>query len=157
MMKKKRRTLKLPVTGEEVAVPRVTHSACSKCGEIVFTFQESKAFTGAARERYRKKHRLLSPQDVRALRERLRFTHAMLGRRVGVGGSAVAGWELGRNVQTVAIDAELRRMGEGRRRDAEEARTAAAYRRQPDAEPPYFDAQTWEKPGARGRAKSKRR
>lgn len=57
---------------------------------------------------YRKKHSLLSPEGIRALRERFGLTQGALGKLLRLGSSTVSRWESGRNVQTAAMDMLLR-------------------------------------------------
>ncbi len=108
MMVEKRSTLRLPVNGEEVAVPAAAHLACAKCGEVVLRLQDSKRLGEDAIALYRKKHGLLSADEIRALRERFALTQADLARLVRLGANTVSRWEAGRNVQTGAMDMLLR-------------------------------------------------
>src|SRR3989304_7692983 len=69
-MLEKRGTLRLPVNGEETAVPSAAHLRCPKCAEVVLRFQDSKRLGEDAIGIYRKKHGLLSADEIRAIRER---------------------------------------------------------------------------------------
>ena len=69
-MMEKRGTLRLPVNGEDIAVPSAAHLSCPKCGEVVLRFQDSKRLGEDAIALYRKRHGLLSADEIRALRER---------------------------------------------------------------------------------------
>src|SRR5262245_29703887 len=80
MMREKRATLKLPVNGEEVSVPGMTHLACPKCDEIVLRFDEARRLHRQALALYRRKYGLLSSEEIRAVRERLRLTQGQLAR-----------------------------------------------------------------------------
>ena len=100
--------LKLPVNGEEIAVPSASHSKCSKCGEVVLGFVEAKRLHEDAIANYRKKHGLLSADDIRALRRHFRLTRGGLARLLRLGANTVSRWESGRNVQTAAMDTLLR-------------------------------------------------
>jgi len=108
MMKAARGRLKLRVNGEEIAVPSASHLKCQKCGEIVFRFQDAKRLHEDAIELYRKKHGLLSADEIRAIRERFGLTQADLARLLHLGANTVSRWESGRNVQTAAMDLLLR-------------------------------------------------
>jgi putative zinc finger/helix-turn-helix YgiT family protein len=57
---------------------------------------------------YRKKHGLLSADEIRAIRERYGLTQADLARLLRLGGNTVSRWESGRNIQTAAMDMLLR-------------------------------------------------
>src|SRR5579864_242776 len=72
----KRGTLRLPVNGEEITVPSSHHLSCPKCGEIVLGFQDAKRLHEDAIAIYRKKHGLLSADEIRSIRERSNLTQA---------------------------------------------------------------------------------
>lgn len=108
MMVEKRGTLRLPVNGEEIAVPSAAHLACPKCGEVVLRFQDAKRLGEDAIALYRKKHGLLSADEIRAIREHFNLTQADLARLLRLGANTVSRWESGRNVQTAAMDILLR-------------------------------------------------
>ena len=80
----------------------------SEGGEIVLRFQDAKRLHEDAIAIYRKKHALLSADEVRAIRERFDLTQADLARLLRLGANTVSRWESGRNVQTVAMDILLR-------------------------------------------------
>jgi putative zinc finger/helix-turn-helix YgiT family protein len=107
-MVEKRGTLRLPVNGEDVAVPSAAHLSCPKCGEVVLRFQDSKRLGEDAIAIYRKKHGLLSADEIRAIRERFKLTQADLARLLRLGANTISRWESGRNVQTAAMDILLR-------------------------------------------------
>jgi putative zinc finger/helix-turn-helix YgiT family protein len=101
-------TLRLPVNGEEIAVPSAAHLSCPICGEVVLRYQDSKRLGEDAIAIYRKKHGLLSADEIRAIRERFELTQADLARLLRLGANTVSRWESGRNVQTAAMDMLLR-------------------------------------------------
>jgi putative zinc finger/helix-turn-helix YgiT family protein len=107
-MMEKRGTLRLPVNGEEISVPSAAHLNCPKCGEVVLRFQDSKRLGGDAIAIYRKKHGLLSADEIRSIRERFNLTQAELALLLRLGANTVSRWESGRNVQTAAMDILLR-------------------------------------------------
>ena len=107
-MVEKRATLRLPVNGEEIAVRSAAHLACPKCGETVLRHRDSRRLGEDAVAIYRKKHGLLSAEEIRALRERLDLTQADLAHLLRLGANTVSRWESGRNVQTAAMDILLR-------------------------------------------------
>ncbi len=108
MMVEKRGTLRLPVSGEEIAVPASAHLACPKCGEVVLRYRDSRRLGEDAAAIYRKRHGLLSAEEIRALRERLHLTQADLAHLLRLGANTVSRWESGRNVQTAVMDLLLR-------------------------------------------------
>jgi putative zinc finger/helix-turn-helix YgiT family protein len=107
-MLEKRATLRLPVNGEDIPVPSAAHLRCPKCGEIMLRFQDSKRLGEDAIAIYRKKHGLLSADEIRALRQRFDLTQADLTRLLHLGANTISRWESGRNVQTEAMDILLR-------------------------------------------------
>lgn len=107
-MVERRGTLRLPVNGEEIAVPSAAHLSCPKCHEVVLRFQNAKRLGEDAIAIYRKKHGLLSADEIRALRERFGLTQVDLARLLRLGANTVSRWEAGRNVQTAAMDMLLR-------------------------------------------------
>jgi len=108
MMREGRGRLKLPINGEEITVPSASHQKCPKCGEIVLGFKEAKRLHEDASEIYRRKHGLLSADEIRAIRERFNLNQADLARLLRLGANTVSRWESGRNVQTAAMDILLR-------------------------------------------------
>jgi putative zinc finger/helix-turn-helix YgiT family protein len=108
VMAEKRATLKLPVNGEQIAVPAAAHLACPKCGEIVLRFLDSKRLGEDAIAIYRRKNGLLSADEIRAIRTSFDLTQADLARLLRLGANTVSRWESGRNVQTGAMDILLR-------------------------------------------------
>lgn len=107
-MVERRGVLRLPVNGEEIAVPGAVHLSCPKCHEVVLRLQDAKRLGEDAIAIYRKKHGLLSTDQIRALRERFGLTQADLARLLRLGANTVSRWEAGRNVQTAAMDMLLR-------------------------------------------------
>lgn len=107
-MVQKRATLRVPVNGEEIAVPSAAHLACARCGEVLLRFQDAKRLGEDAIAIYREKHGLLSADELRAIRERFGLTQADLARLLRLGANTVSRWESGRNVQTAAMDVLLR-------------------------------------------------
>ena len=107
-MVEKRATLRLPVNGEEVKVPAAVHLGCPKCHEVVLRFQDAKRVTEDAVAIYRRKHGLLSADEIRAIRKRFGLTQAGFARLLRLGGNTLSRWEAGRTVQTEAMDTLLR-------------------------------------------------
>ena len=107
-MVEKRSSLRVPINGEEISVPSALHLSCSSCGEIVLRFRDSTRLYQEAIAIYRKKHRLLAADDIRAIRERFGLTQADLARLLRLGANTISRWESGRNVQTAAMDILLR-------------------------------------------------
>ena len=104
----RRGRLRSAVNGEEIGVPSVVHLKCPQCCEIVLRFLEAKRLHQDAIALYRRKHGLLSADEIRAIREHLGLTQASLSRLLRLGANTVSRWESGRNVQTAAMDILLR-------------------------------------------------
>lgn len=64
-MIERRATLRLPVNGEEIAVPGAAHLRCPECGEVLLRYQQSRRVGEDAIAIYRKKHGLLAADDIR--------------------------------------------------------------------------------------------
>ena len=107
-MVEKRGKLRLPVNGEEITVPSALHMSCPKCHEIVLRFQDARRLSEDAIAIYRRKHDLLSAEQIRGIRERFRLTQAEFARLLRLGANSLSRWEAGRNVQTEAMDTLLR-------------------------------------------------
>lgn len=96
------------VNGEAIRVSGVPHLLCPKCGETLFTLEEAQALREAALAIYRKRHALLTADEIRAMREKHSLTQAELARLLRLGANTISRWEAGRNVQTAAMDVLLR-------------------------------------------------
>ena len=107
-MREKKGELKLPVNGEEITITGATHLSCPKCREVVLRFNDARKLTQRALEIYRRKHRLLSADEIRSIRERFGLTQAELARLLRLGANTISRWEAGRNVQAAAMDILLR-------------------------------------------------
>ena len=107
-MKERRGRLSLPVNGEEVAVPGALHLRCPNCDEVVLRFADARRLGEDAIGLYRKKHGLLSADDLRAIRGRFALNQGELARLLRLGANTISRWESGRNVQTAAMDVLLR-------------------------------------------------
>src|ERR1700730_15900367 len=77
-MIEKRGALRLRIDGEEISYPASLHLSCPKCGEIFFRFQDAKRLHEDAIAIYRKKHGLLSADQIREIRARFNLTQADL-------------------------------------------------------------------------------
>jgi putative zinc finger/helix-turn-helix YgiT family protein len=144
MMKETRGRLKLPINGEEIPVPAAAHLKCPKCGEIILRFQDAKRLHEDAIAIYRRKHGLLSADEIRAIRERFDLKQTDLARLLRLGANTVSRWESGRNVQIAAMDTLLRLIRDlpgsidylrPRRSGPSEPRLGLRHRRTKAAEP----------------------
>lgn len=107
-MRERTAALKLPVNGERITVPNVSHLRCPRCLEIVLRLDEARDLRRRALESYRRKYGLLSSAEIRAIRERYSLTQSRLASLLRLGANTISRWEAGRNVQTAAMDILLR-------------------------------------------------
>jgi putative zinc finger/helix-turn-helix YgiT family protein len=107
-MIERRLALKVPVSGEDVSIPSALHLRCPKCDEVVLRFADSRRLQQDAIAIYRKKHGLLSADEIRAIRDRFGLTQGELARLLHLGANTISRWESGRNVQTEAMEMLLR-------------------------------------------------
>jgi len=98
----------VPINGEEIAVPSAVHLRRPKCDEVVLRFQDSKRLGEDAIAIYRRKHGLLSADQIRTIHDQFNLTQIELARLLRLGANTVSRWESGRNVQTAAMDILLR-------------------------------------------------
>jgi putative zinc finger/helix-turn-helix YgiT family protein len=75
---------------------------------MVFSLAEARRLREDALDVYRRRYDLLTADEIRALRRRLRLTQGELARLLRLGASTISRWEAGRNVQTGAMDVLLR-------------------------------------------------
>jgi putative zinc finger/helix-turn-helix YgiT family protein len=96
------------VNGEEITVPSAAHLKCPKCHELVLRSQDARRLSEDAIAIYRRRHGLLSADQVRAIKEPFELTQAKFARLMRLGANTLSRWEAGRNVQTEAMDTLLR-------------------------------------------------
>jgi len=116
-------TVTLKVSGMAASVERGFYR-CAKCNDVQRTVEQRDAAEQAAVAQLRERHGLMTPKDVRQLREDLGLTHAQLGDLLyGTPRGIVEGWEKGRYLQNPTVDAMLRSL---RDRETLEQRAAKA-------------------------------
>ena len=108
IMRERSAALRLPVNGEEIAVPDAAHLRCPKCHEVVLRMDQARKLRERALDAYRSRYDLLSADEIRSIRERHHVTQGQLARLLRLGGNTISRWESGRNVQTAAMDVLLR-------------------------------------------------
>lgn len=67
--------------------------ACSKCGYVTVDAERTEELRRRTADAYRKKHGLLTSEDIKALRRLLQDNQIQFARRVGVGEASVKRWE----------------------------------------------------------------
>lgn len=107
-MVEKRRELRLPVNGEAIAVASALHLNCPSCREVVLRFQDQRDLAARAMATYRRKHGLLSAEDLRGIRERFDLAQGGFAHLLGLDTNQISRWESGRSVQTETMDLLLR-------------------------------------------------
>jgi putative zinc finger/helix-turn-helix YgiT family protein len=107
-MRERKGKLTFPVNGEKVPVHAAAHLRCPNCGEVVLRLDDVRHLRESALAIYRARYGLLSSDEIRSLRERLRLTQGALSKLLHLGGNTLSRWEAGRNVQTAAMDILLR-------------------------------------------------
>ena len=81
---------------------------CEKCGVEYYTRDQSLAASRARAGALRAHEGLLSPQEIRAIREQLGYTQAQLEQALGVGPKTIVRWEKGTVRQSRLADRFLR-------------------------------------------------
>ncbi len=81
---------------------------CSACGEAWYTHEQAMASSRARAAVLRKHAGLLTPDDIRALRDRFGLSQAQLETVLGTGPKTVVRWEKGTVCQSRAADRLLR-------------------------------------------------
>jgi putative zinc finger/helix-turn-helix YgiT family protein len=101
-------TVTLRISGMAASVERALFR-CGKCGDEHRTVEQREAAELAAIAEIRRAHALLTPKEIRRLREQLGLTHQQLGDLLyGTPKGIVEGWERGRYLQNQQADAMLR-------------------------------------------------
>jgi DNA-binding transcriptional regulator YiaG len=122
-------TVTIRVSGMATTVERTLYR-CGKCGDEQRTVEQRDGAERAAIAQIRAEHGLLSPREIRHLRERIALTHQQLGELLyGTPKEIVEGWERGRYVQNPQVDAMLRSLAD---RETLEQRAAKAGVTLPD-------------------------
>ena len=92
MMVERHGRLRLPVNGEEIAVPSARHLRCPECHEVVLRFEDARRLNEDAVAAYRRKHHLLSADEIRGLRERFDLKQADLAGLLRLGANTISRW-----------------------------------------------------------------
>ena len=108
MTRPSRAPIRFPINGEMLSVPHVPHLECPKCHESMLDLAQTRLLTEGAVALYRRRHQLLSGEEIREIRERFSVSQALLGRLLGLGPNTLSRWESGRHAQTAAMDRLLR-------------------------------------------------
>lgn len=74
------------------------------------TRDEAREFRERAFDKYRAKHELLSPEEIRQIREQLGMSQKELAKKLQLGEVTISRWESNSVIQTAALDLLLRLM-----------------------------------------------
>jgi putative zinc finger/helix-turn-helix YgiT family protein len=87
-----------------VSIPDLVAPRCQECGELVLDDAANERISGA----FRQQLGLLTPEQIRANRERLGMTQRQLAGRLGIAEATLSRWETGGQIQQRALDRFLR-------------------------------------------------
>lgn len=93
--------------GERISVA-CERNVCAHCGESVFSADEADAYYEALDAEYRRRHGLLSPSQIRLIRETLDLSQKEFEQILGVSSPTVSRWETGAVIQPKMADNFLR-------------------------------------------------
>jgi putative zinc finger/helix-turn-helix YgiT family protein len=91
-----------------VVVENARMYECESCGERFFSSEQSRALSRQIKEHVRRQYGLLSPEQIVAIRHKLKLTQEELEELFGLGAKVVTRWENGRVVQARTADVALR-------------------------------------------------
>ena len=94
--------------GNRTALVEVERFRCSQCEEAFYTPQQMRAAQVAAATELRRQERLLSPSEIRGIREQYDLSQSQFERLLGAGPKTVVRWERGTVFQNRSTDALLR-------------------------------------------------
>jgi len=101
---------KTQVSGEVRGEPFTVETeamVCDRCGFQVLTEEQSAAYTAAISDAYRRKHGLLTSEELREARKRLGLSQVQFAKYLKVGVASVKRWEAGL-IQDEALDELIR-------------------------------------------------
>ncbi|MCU0634205.1 MAG: hypothetical protein MUE41_04970 [Gemmatimonadaceae bacterium] len=106
---------------------------CDRCGDVQRTLEQRDAAEKTAIERIREAHQLLTPREIRQLREGLGLTTQQLADLCyGSPRGVVEGWEKGRYLQNREADALLRSLTDRAVLEARAAKAGVTLPEQPN-------------------------
>lgn len=94
------------VRGEQFTVA-VEATVCDRCGFQVLTEEQAAAYTAKISDAYRERHGLLTSEDLKRIRGRLKMSQKEFARYLKVGIASVKRWEAGL-IQDEAMDELVR-------------------------------------------------
>lgn len=107
-MRRKRTLVRAELRGVKLEVPGIAEE-CDRCGFQTVPLDQADQFGAALDAAYRKEAGLLSKDEIRAARERLRMSQREFAEYLGVGEASVKRWETG-SLQDKSSDNLIRLM-----------------------------------------------
>ncbi|HOO52024.1 MAG TPA: type II toxin-antitoxin system MqsA family antitoxin [Alphaproteobacteria bacterium] len=95
ILREERRKETYPVKGEEITID-ATVCVCSECNEDVWDRETDDANLDMAYNIYRKRHGLLSPEEIKCIREKYGVSQATFAKILGFGEKTITRYENGR-------------------------------------------------------------
>lgn len=96
------------VRGEAISVQGIEHYRCSSCGEEEFNAAQSEALRNSAHETYRALHGLLSPEEIKSIRDSFGLTQEEFEKVADFGKTTMSRWENGFVMQSSPANTLLR-------------------------------------------------
>jgi putative zinc finger/helix-turn-helix YgiT family protein len=100
--------LSFEVRGESVLVGGIEHGACEQCAEVYLSLDAAEQLQIAALGKAKAARGLLSPSEIRELRQSLSLSQAAFEDLLGVGAKTVVRWEKGTVFQSATADRLMR-------------------------------------------------
>lgn len=100
--------LEIEFKGESFLIEGATRSECPNCGEYVTSARECDVLDDKLHAAYRKRHGLLSPEEISKIRELRGWTQKEFEAVLGVTSPTVCRWETDRVIQSKPLDNLMR-------------------------------------------------
>ena len=100
--------ISVDLRGETITVVGIDHGRCSQCGEAYLDLEATERLQQDAVRQLREARGLLTPAEIRGLRDSLELSQAGLEELLGTGPKTVVRWEKGTVFQSVTADKLMR-------------------------------------------------
>jgi HTH-type transcriptional regulator/antitoxin MqsA len=94
--------------GEEIMVADISHGVCEQCGEVFLGLDDMARLQQEAVKYSKRSRGLLTPEEVRALRQSLGYSQPAFEHLLGTGPKTVTRWEKGTVFQNAVADRLMR-------------------------------------------------
>ena len=111
-LRETREPMREPYRGEEFVIEGVCHYQCDECGEYMIDGENANELSRRLHEEYARRHGLLSPAQIRAIRTALGVSQKQFEAMLGVSSPTVSRWETGYMQQTLVADNLIRLVGQ---------------------------------------------